>query len=76
MGRTYHHGWSKKRRKHLPLIVVMLQTMTHGADATTIGVTMMEVVEAVEVVKVVDGTDNSALTRTKVRPVLPVSLLT
>jgi hypothetical protein len=41
-----------------------------------IGVTMMEVVEAVGVVKVVDGTDNSALTRTKVRPVLPVSLLT
>jgi hypothetical protein len=50
--------------------------MTHGADATMIDVITMVVVEAVVVVKVVDGTDNSALTKTKVRPVLPVSLLT
>jgi len=75
MAQSYH-GSSQKYRQHLPLIVVMFRTMTHGADAIMIDVITMVVVEAVGVEKVVDGTDNSASTRTKVRPVLPVSLLT
>ena len=78
MGRTYH-VWSQRYRKHLPHTVVMFRTMTHGADATMIGVTMREVVEAVAVVRVVGIEKDAgkfALIRTKVRPVSPVSLLT
>jgi hypothetical protein len=52
--------------------------MMHGDDATMISVTVMEVMEAVEVAKVVEvemAADKSSSTRTKVRPVSPVSLL-